>query len=142
MLTIWDVLAAIANRPVPDSVAAAIAGKADKSGSRIAKRVTTIVSEGTPTINTDVCDAVTITAQAAAITSMTTNLTGTPVNFDELVVRFLDDWTGRAITWGASFLDKWVALPTTTTASKLLTVKFIYDAVAAVWGCVSSVEET
>src|SRR5215813_10564180 len=38
---------------------------------RITPRVTTITSSATPTINTDNCDAVTITALAAAITSMT-----------------------------------------------------------------------
>lgn len=108
---------------------------------RITPRVTTIVSNATPTINTDNCDAVTITAQAAAITSMTTNLTGTPTNFDKLIIRIKDDGTGRAITWGASFLAKGTALPTTTVATKLLTVGFIYDTVAAVWGCVASAQE-
>ena len=41
---------------------------------RITKRVTTITTHATPTINTDNCDVVTITALGEAITSMTTNL--------------------------------------------------------------------
>ena len=41
---------------------------------RIKNRVTTITSNAEPTINTDNCDAVTITAQEEDITSMTTNL--------------------------------------------------------------------
>ena len=108
---------------------------------RITKRVTTITSHATPTVNSDNCDVVTITAQAEAITSMTTNLSGTPTNFQTLIYRILDDGTGRAITWGASFVAKGVALPTTTTASKLLTVGLIYDTVAATWGCVASATE-
>lgn len=104
-------------------------------------RVGTTTSSGTPTINTDSYDAYSITAQAAAITSFTTNLSGTPVNFQKLIIRIKDDGTGRAITWGASFVAKGVALPTTTVASKLLTVGFIYDTVAAKWGCVASLQE-
>ena len=104
---------------------------------RITKRVTTITSHATPTVNTDNCDCVTITAQAEAITSMTTNLSGTPTNFQTLVYRIKDDGTNRAITWGASFVAKGVALPTTTTAGKLLTVGFIYDTVDSKWGCVA-----
>lgn len=108
---------------------------------RTTKRVTTITSHATPTINTDNCDVVTITAQGAAITSMTTNLSGTETNFQTLIFRILDDGTGRAITWGAAFEPRGVALPTTTTSSKLLTVGFIYDTVDDIWGCVASVEE-
>jgi len=108
---------------------------------RFKPRVTSITSSATPTINTDNCDAVTITALAAAITSFTTNLTGTPNNFDELSIRIKDDGTARAITWGASFEAKGVALPTTTVISKVLTVKFIYDSVTSKWGCVASAQE-
>lgn len=108
---------------------------------RVTKRVTTIVSHATPTVNTDNCDVVTITALAAAITSMTTNLSGTPTNFQTLVFRILDDGTARAIAWGAKFEARGVALPTTTTISKLLTVGFIYDTVDDIWGCVAVSEE-
>ena len=73
---------------------------------------------------------------------MTTNLSGTPTNFQKLIVRFLDNSTGRAITWGASFEDNGVALPTTTTADKLLTVGFIYDTASSKWGCVAVADET
>lgn len=108
---------------------------------RITPRITTITSHATPTINTDNCDAVTITAQAEAITSMTTNLSGTPTNFQKLIIRIKDNGTARAITWGASFEAKGVALPTTTVLSKVLTVGFIYDTVTSKWGCVASAQE-
>ena len=103
--------------------------------------ITTITSHATPTINTDICGFVTITAQAEAITSMTTNLSGTPTNFQKLIFRIKDNGTARAITWGAKFVAKGVALPTTTVLSKLLTVGFIYDTVATKWGCVAVAQE-
>ena len=109
---------------------------------RITKRVTTITSHATPTVNTDNCDCVTITALAAAITSMTTNLSGTPTNFQTLIFRILDNGTARAITWGAKFEARGFDLPTTTTISKLLTVGFIYDTVDNIWGCVAVSEES
>lgn len=105
---------------------------------RISARITTITSNATPSVNTDNCDCVTITAQAAAITSMTTNLTGTPVNFDQLEFRIKDDGTARAITWGASFVAGPTALPTTTIISKALHVFFEWDAVQTKWVCLSS----
>lgn len=108
---------------------------------RITRRVTTITTHATPTVNTDNCDAVTITAQAEAITSMTTNLSGTPTNFQTLIFRIKDNGTARAITWGASFEAKGTALPTTTVISKVLTVGFIYDTVTSKWGCVASSQE-
>lgn len=120
----------------------AIAGTETLTNKRVTKRITTISSHATPTVNTDNCDAVTITALATAITSMTTNLSGTPTNFQTLLYRILDNGTARAITWGASFEARGVDLPTTTTASKLLTVGFIYDTVDSIWGCVAVSEES
>lgn len=108
---------------------------------RITSRITTIVSNANPTVNTDDCDAVTITAQAADIASMTTNLSGTPTDFQKLIVRIKDNATARAITWGASFESKGLDLPTTTVLSKVLTVGFIYDTVTAKWGCVALAQE-
>lgn len=72
---------------------------------------------------------------------MTTNLSGTETNFQKLIFRILDNGTGRAITWGVAFEPRGVALPTTTTANKLLTVGFIYDTVDSIWGCVASAQE-
>lgn len=116
-----------------------LAGSGTLTNKRITKRVTSITSSGTPTVNTDNCDCVDITAQAAAITSMTTNLSGTPTNFQSLIFRIKDDGTARAITWGASFSANGVALPTTTVISKLLTVGFIWN--GSTWGCVASAQE-
>lgn len=104
---------------------------------RIDKRVTTITSSATPTINTDICDFVDITALGTTVTSMTSGLSGTPRNGQSLIIRFKDDGTGRSITWGASYEALGVSLPTTTTASKRMTVGFLYDTTSAKWGCVA-----
>ncbi len=108
---------------------------------RINKRIRAITSNATPTVNTNTTDLVTITALATAITSMTTNLSGTPTNGQVLIYRILDNGTGRAITWGNKFQAMGVALPTTTTANKVLTAGFLYDTVDSKWGCVAVSEE-
>jgi hypothetical protein len=103
--------------------------------SELAPRVLTITSSATPAINTDICEAVSITALAAAITSMTSGLTGTPRNFQRLMIRIKDNGTARAISWGASFEAGCAALPTTTVLGKTLLVGLVYDAVDVKWAC-------
>lgn len=111
------------------------------SNTRVNPRTTTETSSATPTINTDNTDIHTITALATDITSFTTNLSGTPVNGQKLIIRILDDGTSRSITWGASFAARGVDLPTATTISKYLYVGFIYNSTASVWDCIASAEE-
>jgi hypothetical protein len=101
-------------------------------------RITTITTSATPTVNTDTSNCVNITALATAITSMTTNLSGTPNNFNQLEYRIKDDGTARAITWGASFASGPATLPTTTTQSKALHVYFEWDAAQSKWLCMST----
>ena len=108
-------------------------------GGRIVARITTEASSATPTINTNNCDIHTITALAAAITSMTTNLSGTPVAGDGLIIEITDNGTARAITWGASFEASTVALPTTTVISTKLTVCFLWNTTTSKWRCVGAV---
>ena len=102
-------------------------------------RVNTVASSATPSINTDTTDHFTITALAAAITSMTTNLTGTPRDGQKLMIRIKDNGTARAITWGSSFVSSGVAtLPTTTVISKTHLVGLVYDSAVAKWVCVAA----
>jgi len=101
-------------------------------------RVNTTASSATPSINTDTTDHFTITALAAAITSMTTNLTGTPRDGQKLMIRIKDNGTARAITWGASFVSSGVAtLLATTVISKTHHIGLIYDSAAAKWVCIA-----
>lgn len=109
---------------------------------RVTPRVGSTTSSATPTINTDSYDIYRLTAQAAAITSFTTNLSGTPTHGQELLIEITDNATARAITWGASFASTTSAtLPTTTTVSKLLRVKFLWDSADSTWDCVGTSEE-
>jgi WD40 repeat protein len=92
----------------------------------------------TPTVNTDSYDVVHLTALAAAITSMTTNLSGTPVDGDTLRISFTDNGTVRAIAWGASFESSTVTLPTTTVASTRLDVGLFWNTETSKWRCVAT----
>lgn len=98
----------------------------------------TITSSATPSINTDIYDAFSITALAVTITSMSTNLTGTPRNFQQLMIRIKDNGTFRPISWGVKFQDGAVALPTVTVPNKTLLVGLVYDAVDSKWTCEAS----
>lgn len=125
--------------PALAGVSATLANAETLTNKRITSRVLTFASDATPDVNSDLYDAVTITAQAAAITDV--NVTGTPTNFQKLIFRLKDNATARAITWGSDFEARGVALPTTTTISKVLTVGFIYDTVTSKWGCVAVADE-
>jgi len=103
---------------------------------RITARSGTVASSATPTINTDNVDYYSITALAAAITSFTTNLSGTPTIGQTLWISITDNGTARAITWGASFEASTIALPTTTVISTRLDVAFIWNEATSVWRCV------
>lgn len=105
---------------------------------RVTRRFVTTTQSATPTINTDNTDIASITGLAQAITSFTTNLSGTPVAGDLLMVQITDNGTARAITWGTSFASTTVSLPTTTVISTLLRVGLQWDTVAAKWQCIAS----
>lgn len=93
----------------------------------------TVASHATPTINTDTTDIFTITALAVDITSMTTNLSGTPVNGQKLIIRIKDDDTARAITWGSSFASMLATLPTSTTLGKTQYNGCIWNSTSSKW---------
>lgn len=103
---------------------------------RITARVGTVASSATPTINTDNVDVFRITAQAEAITSMTTNLSGTPTDSQVLLIE-ITGTAARAITWGTSFESSQVTLPTTTIGTNKLTVGFLWNSVTSKWRCLA-----
>jgi hypothetical protein len=106
---------------------------------RILPRVYSIVSSATPAVNTDLYDAVSITALATGISSI--SITGSPNNFDKLLFRIKDDGTTRTIAWGTSFVAMGTPLPSATVAGKILTVGFIYDSISTKWGCVVTAQQ-
>lgn len=105
---------------------------------RVTLRTGSTTSSATPTINTDNYDVYQLTAQAADITSFTTNLSGTPTDGDGLIIE-ITGTAARAITWGASFEASTVALPTTTVSTDKLTVGFIWNSATSKWRCIASV---
>ena len=105
---------------------------------RLTPRVGTVSSSATPTINTDNYDVFTITALAVDITSMTTNLSGTPTDGQKLLIA-ITGTAARAITWGASFEASTIALPTTTVSTNRLDVGFIWNAATSKWRCIGYV---
>lgn len=111
------------------------------ASTRVNPRTTTETSSATPTINTDNTDMHTITALATDITSFTTNLSGTPVNGQKLIIRILDNGTARSITWGASFASRGATLPTTTVLSKYQYNGFIWNSTTSTWDLVATVDE-
>lgn len=110
------------------------------SNKRWTPRVGSTTSSATPTINTDNYDVYKLTAQAADITSFTTNLSGTPADGDVLEVQ-ITGTAARAITWGSSFVSSTVTLPTTTISTATLTVIFQYYTTSSYgnnkWVCAS-----
>lgn len=104
---------------------------------RVTKRVLALsANSATPAINIDSYDVVHITAQTAAITSFTTNLTGTPVDGDMLRISITG--TGSvALTWGTSFEASTVALPTTTSSTTRLDVSFFWNSETSKWRCIA-----
>ncbi len=87
-------------------------------------RIVTVTQSATPTFNIDNGDIFQITGLAQAITSMTTNMTGTPYDGQILEFQITDNGTARAITWGSNFANMW---PTTTVASTKATVLTEYS---------------
>jgi len=101
---------------------------------RITARVDSTSSSATPSINTDNVDTYKLTAQAADITSFTTNLSGTPTD-DQILHIVIIGTAARAITWGAKFESSTVNLPTTTVSTNRLDVYFIWNTATSKWRC-------
>lgn len=106
---------------------------------RMTRRIVTVSAPGaTPTTNSDNNDIANFTGLGTAITSMTTNLSGTPADGDLLEFRFIDDGTARGITWGTSFASTTISLPTTTVISTCLRVLVEWRAASSKWECLAT----
>lgn len=130
--------AAVYTFPGSSATIAGLATTQTFSNKRITRRITTVNAPGaTPTTNSDNDDVASFTGLAANITSMTTNLSGTPNDCDFLEFKLIDNGTPRTISWGASFGASTVALPTTTVANTVLRVLFEWSAALTLWVCVA-----
>lgn len=113
------------NAATAAAITAERSATATLTNKRITYRVGSTTSSATPTINTDNVDIYKLTAQAADITSFTTNLSGTPNDGDILEIQ-ITGTAARAITWGSSFVSSTYTLPATTVTTATLTVMLQY----------------
>ena len=88
----------------------------------------TVVSASTITPDAGY-DAYHVTALAAPLTIA--NPTGVWSDGQGCVVRLKDDGTARALTFGANYQAVGITLPTTTVATKIMYIGFIYNSAAA-----------
>jgi len=99
----------------------------------------TTASTATLTVDTDVSDFATITAQSEALTIGAP--TGSPVEGQKLIIRIKDDGSARAITFNAIFRALGVTLPTTTVASKITYLGLVYNSTDTKWDVVATKTE-
>lgn len=103
---------------------------------RITKRTGTTTTSATPTINTDNVDFYSITAQSGNITSMTTNLSGTPTEGQTLWLALTATSGTPTVTWGTGFEDSTVTAPTALSTTRQ-DVGFVWNTVTSKWRCVA-----
>jgi hypothetical protein len=97
-------------------------------------RYITTTQSSTPTINSDNGDIFSITGLASNITSFTTNLSGTPLAGDMMMIQVTDNGTARTLSFGIKFASTTnIPLPTTTVASTLLRMVFQWNPAITVW---------
>ena len=124
--------------PSSTATIAGIASTQTLSNKRVTRRTVSVTQAAEPTINTDNTDVAYITGLAQAITSFTTNLSGTPNANDLLWISITDNGTARALTFGSSFEASGnVALPTTTVISTRLDILFCYNIATSKWRCLA-----
>ena len=107
------------------------------TATRVNPRTVSVAQSATPAVNVDTTDVAVITGLAQAITSMSTNLTGTPVDGQRLIFR-ITGTAARAITWGTSFTGGAVTPLATTATTKTHIVQFLYDSGVGKWVCITS----
>jgi hypothetical protein len=117
------------------------AATATLTNKRVNPRIGTVASSATPTINTDNVDVFSITAQAVNITSMTTNLTGTPVEGQKLLIS-IKGTASREIIWGASFVGGQFVLPLTTNGTNVSDMLFFWSETLSQWRLIATTEPT
>lgn len=110
---------------------ASLAGTETLTNKRVTPRIATVADAATITPTADSCDEYTVTALAQAATIAAPS--GTPTNGQKLIIRILDNGTGRALTFNAIYKVVGVTLPTTTVANKYIYIGCIYSTADTKW---------
>lgn len=113
----------------------AITNSANASIGTNGVKLKSITSSATPAINTDIVNKFNITALAVDITSLTTNLTGTPIEGQSLVISITGTGT-RNLTFGSGFESSGtVSLPATATTIRT-DIAFVFNSGTGKFRCV------
>lgn len=95
---------------------------------------------GTVSINVDDYEFVSITGMTGDLDGLI--ITGTTEDFMQLQIRLRDDGTPRNLAFGGSVVSAGIPLPTTTHASKTLSLGFERDETIGKWCLLALLEET
>ena len=110
------------------------------STTNVISQITSVASSATPTpTGGSLRNSYTITALGEAAEFAAPS--GTPVNGNSVIIRILDDGTGRALTYNAIYREVGVSLPTTTTASKTIYIGAVYNSADSKWDAIAMAEE-
>ena len=99
----------------------------------LADRVVT--PSAAPVLNTDWTRSFSITWLNVDITSMTQNLSWTPLNWAMIRIDITDDWTARNIFWWTWYENSTAILPIITTPWVRLDISLIYNSATSKWRC-------
>jgi hypothetical protein len=112
------------------------------TGKRRILRVYSVANNASLTPEIDTFDIFHLTAMSAA-TTINNHAVSVPNDGEKIEIRFLDNGTARALTWGTAYVAKaGTALPSTTTASKNLACLFEYNSNLAKWNLMAAALET
>lgn len=124
----------VAPKNIPDGDLVGNSATQELFNKRIVPRKINVPPSATPTFNTDNADMIYISGLSMNITSMSANLSGSPLPGDRFIVMIVDDGTPRSIAWGTSFASSGGTLPVTTVANKVTIVFLFFDGVRG-WIC-------
>lgn len=103
---------------------------------RVTKRVNSIVSAATITPTSDTVDQYNVTALAVPAT--VANPSGSPTDGQYLVLRMKDAGVAQPLTWGTMYRAFGDALPSSTTANKIMYLRCTYNAADSKWDVFSA----
>ncbi len=74
-----------------------------------------------------------VAVSALAVNATIANPTGTAVAGQGFIISILDNGSARTLSWGTNYVAMGAALPTTTTAGKLVDIPVRYSSILSKW---------